>query len=121
MDNYKKFEDITEENISDWKSTKKKVTQISVAIDEDDVSSAGPTAKFVICQPDRNVLEATARASSEKNYSKANKLMKTNCILGGDMKYIEAGSADFNLEIELEVLDQIGLLVEKKKAAVKKL
>ena len=121
MESLKKFEDITADQIAAWKSAKRKVSQVDIPVNEDDAAGNGPLASYVICQPERNVLDAAAKYAQEKNFRKANEVLKKNCILGGDMKYIETESSEFNMEIELAVLDEIGKLVESKKVAVKKL
>ncbi|MFN8238634.1 MAG: hypothetical protein U0T77_10740 [Chitinophagales bacterium] len=121
MEVVSKFSDITPDNISEWKQNKKKVSQVSIPVSEDDVSGNGPTAEFVVCQPDRNVLDVCARASQEKNFRKANSVMLNSCVLGGDMKYIKPDGPDYLLDVELALLDEIGKLIESKKAIVKKL
>lgn len=118
----KTFDNITPEMITEWKNKgKKKLTEISIPINENDLTGDGPVAKFVICQPDRNVLDACAKYSQEKNFKKANALMITNCMLGGDEKYVNSESEDYDVDIELALLDEIGKLIESKKTTVKKL
>lgn len=115
------FKQITPDMISEWKQNKKKVSQVSIPLTEDDVSGNGPTANYIICQPDRNVLDVCARASQEKNFKKANSVMINSCVLGGDMNYVKTDSPDYLLDVELALLDEIGKLIESKKATVKKL
>lgn len=116
---YQKFSEITKTQISDWKKTKGKLKQISIPLDENDFDGKGETADFIICAPTRNVLSALAHHGQEKNIDKINELLIANCVLGGDMKYLDADNGD--TAIFLSVLDEVGKLMEKKRVISKTL
>jgi len=113
-----KFSDITKTQISDWKKTKGKLKHISISLD-DDFEAKGKTADFIICPPTRNILSAISHYGQEKNIDKVNELLIENCVLGGDMKYLDETNGD--TAVFLSVLDEVGKLMEKKRVISKSL
>lgn len=115
-----KFIDITPDMIAAWKAEGHiNMTEISIFLDDDDLSEKSPQAKFVICQPTRAVVNAGAKYSNDGKFDRANKLFISSCVLGGDMEHLNPDNADNR--VELKVLEEIGKLIEIKKATVKKL
>ena len=116
------IKDITDAKFKDFEKTYKGVRQIAIPIgdvDQDELNLDSDTkeAQFVICKPDRKVLNAVARYGADKNYGKANQVLVTNCVLGGDMEWLEEGRDD---DIYMAVIDEIGKLVNTKKARLVK-
>lgn len=116
---FQKFSEITKEKISEWKKTKGKLKQISIPLDDNDFDETGASANFVICAPTRNVLSALAHHGQEKDIDKVNELLIKNCVLGGDMQYLDKEIGD--TAIFLSVLDEVGKLMEKKRVISKTL
>ena len=116
---FTKFSDVTKAQISDWKKTKGKLKQINIPLDDSDFEGTGETAAFVICSPTRNILSAISHYGAEKNIDKVNELLIQNCVLGGDMKYLDENTGD--TAIFLSVLDEVGKFMEKKRVISKNL
>lgn len=112
------FKDITKAQISDWKKTKGKLKQIEIPLD-DEFTKDGKVATFVICAPTRNILSAIGHYGKEKDIDKVNELLITNCVLGGDMEYLDEEKGD--TAVYLSVLDEVGKLMEKKRVISKTL
>lgn len=110
----KKFQtaaEVTSEMISAWEEKYMgKIYPIVVPIDGE------IQPKFFIRKPDRVILNQLSRYTAEKDFEKANSTLIKNCVLGGDMQYLEDGSNGGIDEVYYSVLDAIGELVEKKKA-----
>lgn len=103
------FADITAEQIQDWKAKhgENSIHQATITTDCGEYN-------FIIRVPGRSVCQAVAKANS--NAELQNKLLITNCLLGGDDYIFEQDGA-----VYLAVLDQIGLLHAKAEGSVKKL
>lgn len=114
----KHFKDITKKQIQEWKEAHPNAELIVVELEEDNLLPDAPVAQFVAIPPTRNVLNAVTKYSQEKEAFKANKVLMKNCILGGDMYLLE--NEDDN-GVYLAVLEQLGELLDKKKATRKKL
>ncbi len=110
---FTKFKDITPADIKKWKQTKGKLKQIEIPLNEDDIDGKGEKATFIICAPTRNILSAIATYGQDKNIDKVNEILINNCVLGGDMKFLDEDSGDTS--IFLSVLDEVGKLMEKKR------
>jgi hypothetical protein len=107
-----KFENVTPEMIDAWKAKygKHSLTQITVIGDQ------GETYEFILREPGRTTLDATASFGSKKDYAGANKVLISNCVLAGDKDAIDnIGS------VYTAVLDEIGKLQKQKQVEVKKL
>lgn len=113
---YQEFKDITPAQIAEWKNGHKSLTEVSIPVDDDNPNL---TAKFIICEPTRAVINASAKYSADKDYERANKLMINSCVLGGDMKFLDKEAGEY--KVELKLLEQIGSLMEIKQVSVKKL
>lgn len=116
---FQKFSEITKAQITDWKKTKGKLKQIDIPLDDADFNGTGAVASFVICPPTRNILSAIAHYGQEKNIDKVNELLIQNCVLGGDMEYLDEQKGD--TAVFLSVLDEVGKLMEKKRVISKTL
>ena len=114
---FQKIGDITKTQISEWKKTKGKLKQIDISLYENDFDGTGEKASFIICPPTRNILSAIAHYGQEKNIDKVNELLITNCVLGGDMKYLDENSGDTS--VYLSVLEEVGKLMETKRVSSK--
>jgi len=110
---FQKIAEVTEAMISGWKKTKGKLKRIDISLDENDFDGKGEVASFIICPPSRNILSAIAHYGQEKNIDKVNELLITNCVLGGDMKYLDEESGDTS--VYLSVLEEVGKLMGTKR------
>ncbi len=113
-----KINEVSEAQLADWKKTKSNIREISISIDEDDMSDDAEVAKFIICAPTRKLQEAINKYAADKNIDAINKLLVTNCVLGGDMQYL---SEDGDLGIYLAVLEEVGKLMKKQRVNSKRL
>ena len=114
-----KFTEITKTMIADWKKTKGKLKEISISLDDESFDKNSKVAKFIICPPTRGTLSAIGHYGQEKNIDKVNELLLSNCVLGGDMKYLDEATGD--TAVFLSVLDEVGKLMEKKRVTSKNL
>jgi hypothetical protein len=114
-----KFTDITPEDIAEWKEKHLQLREVEVFLSDDDLADDSATAKFVICQPTRSVMNACAKYSTEKDFARATRLMINSCVLGGDMQHISEDNKD--TRVESKIMEELYKLVEVKKANVKKL
>ncbi|CDF80570.1 hypothetical protein BN863_28580 [Formosa agariphila KMM 3901] len=108
---YQKYTDITQDMNLQWEAKfgKKRISDLSIE------TSDGETVNFVIRKPDRQVLEAMGKHAAVKNVSATNKVLISNCVLGGDMEALEKDG-----EVYIEVLAQLNMLKQQAKATVKK-
>jgi ribosomal protein S20 len=113
-----KNNEISAEQIAEWKKTKSNVKEISIQVDEEDMSDNAEVAKFIICAPTRKIQEAINKYAADKNIDAINKLLVTNCVLGGDMEYL---SEDGDLGIYLAVLEEVGKLMKKQRVTSRRL
>ncbi len=111
----KKFKDITSEQIKKWKETKGKLKQVSIPID----GELDKYAQFIICKPTRNLLSALADAGERKDVDKVQELLITNCVLGGDMDYIDEESKQCDVSVYLALLEEVGKFMETAKVKSK--
>ncbi|TLP81356.1 hypothetical protein [Maribacter sp. ACAM166] len=100
------FKEITKDQISNWKKTKTGLRQIEVPVD------GGEPAKFIICKPTRNLLPSITQYGKDENIEALNRLLVTNCVLGGDMLYMDDDSGD--MAVYLAVLAEVGKLMQAK-------
>ena len=107
------FAGIKPEDIATWKHTKGKLTEVTIPLDD---NLDGKTAKFIICKPTRNLLPAITQYGKEENVDALNTLLITNCVLGGDMDYL-----DSDIDVYLEVLKHVGKQMEAKRVTSKTL
>lgn len=114
---FQKIGDITEAHIKEWKKTKGKLKRIEISLDENDFNGNGEKACFIVCPPTRNILSAIAHYGQEKNIDKVNELLITNCVLGGDMKYLDEDTGDTS--VYLSVLEEVGKLMTTKRVSSK--
>lgn len=112
---FQKRSDITAADIKKWKQTKGRLKEVIIPLDDDDIKAEGESAKFIICAPTRNILSAIAHYGQEKNIDKINELLMKNCVLGGDMKYLEEEQGVGDTSVYLSVLEEVGKLMEKKR------
>jgi len=116
---FAKASDITAATIASWKKTNKRLLEIDVPLEDNDIRGKGKCAKFFICSPTRSIINAVAKYGSENNIEKANEVLMTNCVLGGDMEYLDEDEHPDG-EVYYSVLEEIGKLNGKRKAIVKK-
>lgn len=107
-----KYSDITTAQIAKWKQTKGALTEESIPLTDDPNSAV---AKFVVCKPTRNVLSAIVEYGKKDDVDTVNKLLITNCVLGGDMQHLE------DTKIYLSMLEVLGKLLQPRPAKSKKL
>jgi hypothetical protein len=74
-------------------------------------------ATFMIRRPSRSTTNAMAKLHSEKMIGKGNDVMIKNCVIGGEMDYLEEGADE---DIYLSVLGEIGKTVKSREAFTKK-
>ena len=108
-----KYSEITKEDISNWKKTKGKITEIVIPLSDD---LDGEVAKFAICKPSKNLLPAITQYGKEENIEALNTLLLTNCVLGGDMHYL-----DTDISVHLALVDAVGKLMQAKRVTSKSL
>lgn len=108
---FQKHSDITPDMNREWEAKygKKRISDLEIE------TSDGDVARFVIRKPDRQVLEAMGKYAAAKNVSATNKVLISNCVLGGDMEALEKDG-----EVYIEVLEQLNALKKKAKSTVKK-
>ncbi|MBD3748510.1 MAG: hypothetical protein IE931_03345 [Sphingobacteriales bacterium] len=104
------YSEITPALITDWKA-KYGEKSLSLATVK---NADGDEFKFVLKKPNRSTLEAIAKAKDDSE--RINKLLLSNCVLGGDTYIFEQDGS-----VYLEVLTQIGKLSGKAETEVKKL
>lgn len=103
----RKFKDITKEEISSWKKTKGRLSEISIPLDDD---LDGECARFIICKPTKNLLPAITEYGKKEDVDRLNDLLVTNCVLGGDMDYL-----DSDIDIYLAVIEEVGKLMKARR------
>lgn len=108
-----KFKDITKEDISSWKKTKGKLSEISIPLDDD---LDGECARFIICKPTKNLLPAITEYGKKEEVDKLNNLLVANCVLGGDMDYL-----DSDIDVYLAVIEEVGKLMQAKRVTSRSL
>lgn len=112
------FEDITPDMIQAWKSKNPNIFLVEIPLDELDPES--DSAKFYVKTLSNSQQNALMEVASDKKLgpSEALKSLKKMAILGGDMKYLEDGYPDSSISNAL--MEQVGDLVGKKKASLKR-
>ncbi|HRY33396.1 MAG TPA: hypothetical protein P5531_10555 [Bacteroidales bacterium] len=108
---YQNAQDVTAEMIREWEERHGKVEIIDVPV-SDELSDK--VATFYLRRPTRMIVTEMAKLASANELDRANNLMIKNCVLGGDMIYLDA--VDGEDSIYYAVLEAIGQLIEKKKA-----
>lgn len=110
----RKFKEITKEDISGWKKTKGKLKEVSIPLDDEDID--GECARFVVCKPTKNLLPAITEYGKQENIDALNNLLITNCVLGGDMDYL-----DSDVDVYLAVIEEVGKLMQARRVTSKTL
>lgn len=86
------YDEVTEEMITDWKSKHKAVKAVSLLTDyydeDEEIDDDAERSLYIICRPERRILNIAAKFLAEKNYTKSNEVMIKNCVLAGDMSLI---------------------------------
>ena len=113
---YSKYSDITKADIAAWKKTKANLTEVEFDLDE---MLDGKKAKFVICNPPRNILPSITEYGKQQNIDKINEVLIANCVLGGDMEYLD--SEDGDTQVFLGVIEELGKRLEPRRSRSKKL
>jgi len=112
------FEEITPEQVAEWKAKHNNVYLIAVKVndDPDDTNEA----RFYAKTPSVKQMRTIAEIATDKKGGQmlANDTMRATVILGGDMKYLDADCDDAG--VYLAVMEQIGELVGQKKASSRK-
>jgi hypothetical protein len=111
MADFQKHSDITPAMNTEWEAKygKSRLSDLEI------VSGDGTTAKFVVRKPDRATLEAMGNHAASKNVQATNKVLISNCVLGGDMEQLAKDG-----EIYLEVLQALNNLKSEAKSTIKK-
>ncbi|UGU15213.1 hypothetical protein LS482_16190 [Sinomicrobium kalidii] len=73
----------------------------------------GDQYEFVLRKPTRSIIKAVNASKGDEE--KAEKIMASNCIVGGPMEALEDG------EVYLGIIEQVGKLFKKASVDVKKL
>jgi hypothetical protein len=114
---YQKFRDITKADIDKWKKTKGNLTEVTIQLDDD---PNGKTAKFVIANPPRTILDVvTDLGQDKKNLKKIEEIMIKSAVLGGDMVYLDTEEGD--TQTYLAVLEDVGKRFEPRRSRSRKL
>lgn len=111
----KTFKEIRPEQIKKWKETKGKLKEITIPLDGEEDKNA----KFVICKPTRDVLSALADAAENKDNDLAQDLLVKNCVLGGDMSFINENDKESDVSVYLAVLEEVGKFMQTPKVKSK--
>lgn len=114
---HQEFKDIKKTQLDEWRKEHPGAVMIEVELEEDNLSADAPKARYIAIPPNRNVLNALAKYAQSGNTGKANEVLLKNCILGGDMAHLDNKTDN---SVFLSVLEQVGTLVERKKATIKK-
>lgn len=84
--------------------------------DEDDVIDEPSVARFIIRKPSRTEMDAVGELGIKKELTKANKMLISNCVLGGDMDILEMDGTVYG-----EVIANIEKMMSARKSSLKKL
>lgn len=101
---------------------KAKVSIVAFPIGEDqEVVNNAQTqeATFYVIPPSRNVLDLIAQLGTAKKFDKANQVLLKNCVLAGDMEYIEEGHEKCDDGIYYGLIGFISELSSKKQGKLK--
>lgn len=104
------------------RKTRVKIIEIPVG-ESDDLKveqDKEEVATFYLVRPSREVSNLVARHAANKDYGKANDASIVNCVVAGDMEYIDQDSDKCDDDIYYTVIEEIGKLINRKKARVKK-
>lgn len=109
------YADITPEMIQAWKAKRGpfSLSELSVTLWTTEEGEE-VAAKFVLAIPDQKTFLAVNE--NAENTDKVNQLTISNCVLGGDMQYLEQDA-----QVYAAVLLECGKLFKKKPASIKKL
>lgn len=107
MEIVKPFSAITADTIQNWKARCGADNLREITIDN---------FKFILRTPSRTVIDLVAQHGNDKKVIEANKVLISNCVLGGDIDEMENDGS-----IYTELLSEIRNLLTKRKATVKKL
>lgn len=85
MNELKKYNEVTPDDIRDWKAKygEDNISQIIIKTADD------KTADFIVRKPSRPVVDAVAKHNAAKDTTAAAKSMINNCILAGDIEKME--------------------------------
>lgn len=108
------YSEVTDEDLVAYRAKHRKVVVIAVSLSDEDESNAC----FVICAPSRDVLYAVSSYAQKGELAKANRMMIKNCVLAGDLDYLDEDKGDD--DVYLAVLEEIGKLTATKKAKLVK-
>ncbi len=114
MERPEKYTDITREMIVAWKKKHGTLVEQSIPLTDD---PEGVCATFVVCKPTRKVFELVTEYGKDQNIKKVNNVLITNCVLGGDMKYITDEAYD--AQVYLTLLETLGKLLEPRQTKSK--
>ena len=114
MEAIREFDKITDADLTKWAQTKGQLTEVTIPVDESE------DAKFVLCKPTKDVMDAMESLIDSSGASKVNELLEKNCILGGDFKYIESGPF-YEPSVYLTIIEQLGKYMRPKAATSRKL
>lgn len=113
----------TDEQILKWKAKygEDACRLVSIVLKpeaKDDQGNIIPEEKadYIIRVPGRAELEAVGQHGIDKNVSKANQVLISNCVLSGDRDLIEKDGS-----VYATVLDHINSLIRKRESSIKKL
>lgn len=117
--NKPKLSEIDDQMIEAWKEKYGRVSITKIPLDEDDID--GEAATFYVRKPDRFVINASAKSAKQDNFDKANDILIKNCVLGGDVQYLDLNCETGDEDIYYSLTDELALMLQKRKAQTKKL
>lgn len=106
----KNYIDITPDQIQDLKAKHGEIAEVEIKGD------AGQCARFIIKTPTRTVLDLVGQHGVKNDVFASNKVIISNCVLGGDMDMMEADGG-----VYAALLTEINRLIKTKEVKVKKL
>ena len=115
--------EVTEEQIQAWKEKHTVVKQISIPVDyydeDEEIPEDAERIEYIICRPQRNTTNAAAKYVGQGKYDAASRVMIKNCVLAGDMSYLEGNGR--NTDVLDGVMEELNKMLSKRGVEAKKL
>lgn len=118
---FQAFKDITDSVKAEWRAKYgDEVEVVVIPVKKGDRDPKGEKARFVVVPPTRNVVQAAGEYATEEKHEQADKVLMGNCVLGGDMKWLEPEPVGRD-RIYRTVLKKLTEMLTEKRASVEKL
>lgn len=106
----KTAEDFIKNDLTAWKESNpnRKIKEVSLR------SKTG-FVDFIVCAPDRNVLDAIAKYTNDNKPNKVREVLINSCVLAGDKKVLN------DVDVEATMLEKITDLLDKVESKEKEL